>query len=82
MGQLDLTTPNANAGGHPGATRYANTCGCQFYQPTYPYAIGPRIGVAYQIDPKTVLRGGWGVVYTEVFGAAGGLFSAPTEPIP
>src|SRR4029077_9813074 len=33
------------------------------------------IGVAYQIDPKTVLRGGWGVVYTEVFGAGGGLVS-------
>jgi hypothetical protein len=75
LGQLDLTTPNANAGGHPGATRYASTCGCQFYQPTYPYAIGPRIGVAYQINSKTVLRGGWGVVYTEVFGTAGALVS-------
>jgi len=75
LGQLDLTTPNANAGGHPGATRYANTCGCPFYQSSYPYAIGPRIGAAYQIDPKTVLRGGWGVVYTEVFGQAGGIVS-------
>jgi hypothetical protein len=26
--------------------------------------------VAYQLDPKTVLRGGWGVVYTQVLGAA------------
>jgi hypothetical protein len=65
LGQLDLTTPNANAGGHPGATRYASTCGCPFYQPSYPYAIGPRIGIAYQINTKTVLRAGWGVVYTE-----------------
>ncbi|MEP6962916.1 MAG: hypothetical protein ABI995_12615, partial [Acidobacteriota bacterium] len=56
---------NANAGGHPGATRYASTCGCQFYQPSYPYAIGPRIGVAYQVNTKTVLRGGWGVVYSQ-----------------
>ena len=75
MGQFDLTLANANAGGHPGATQYASTCSCQFYQPSYPYAIGPRIGVAYQIDPKTVLRGGWGVVYTEVFGTAGGIVS-------
>jgi hypothetical protein len=75
LGQLDLTTPNANAGGRLGATRYASTCGCQFYQPVYPYAIGPRIGVAYQLDPKTVVRGGWGVVYTEVFGTAGALVS-------
>ncbi|HEY6342569.1 MAG TPA: TonB-dependent receptor [Bryobacteraceae bacterium] len=75
LGQLDLTTANANSGGHPGATRYANTCNCAFYQASYPYAIGPRIGVAYQADPKTVIRGGWGVVYTEVFGTAGGIVS-------
>src|SRR5262245_36064181 len=30
---------------------------------TYPYAIGPRLGIAYQIAPKTVLRVGWGLVY-------------------
>jgi hypothetical protein len=66
LGQFDMTTPNANAGGHPGATRYATTCNCQFYQPFYPYSIGPRLGVAYQLDQKTVLRGGWGVVYSPV----------------
>jgi outer membrane receptor protein involved in Fe transport len=60
LGILDPTTPNSNAGGHPGATLYATTCKCGFYQPTYPYAIGPRIGVAYQLNPKTVFRGGWG----------------------
>jgi hypothetical protein len=26
--------------------------------------IGPRFGFAYQLDPKTVLRGGWGLMYT------------------
>jgi hypothetical protein len=26
--------------------------------------IGPRVGFAYQLDPKTVLRGGWGLVYS------------------
>jgi hypothetical protein len=75
LGRFDPTSPNANAGGHPGATLFASTCNCAFYQPTYPYGIGPRLGVAYQIDPKTVLRGGWGVVYTPVFGAGGGLVS-------
>jgi len=25
--------------------------------------IGPRIGFAYALDPKTVIRGGWGIVY-------------------
>jgi hypothetical protein len=75
LGQLDMTAANANAGGHLGATRYASTCGCQFYQPIYPYAIGPRLGLAYQVNPKTVIRGGWGIVYAEIFGTAGALVS-------
>jgi len=56
------TLANANAGGHPGAFIYEATCNCQFV-PNYKYGIGPRIGVAYQITPKTVLRAGWGFVY-------------------
>jgi hypothetical protein len=76
LGQFDMVTPNANAGGHRGATRYASTCGCQFYQPSYPYGIGPRLGVAYQIDPKTVLRGGWGIVYSPVASVSAAGWSA------
>ena len=75
LGRFDSTLPNANAGGHPGATIFASNCNCNFYQPTYPYGLGPRVGVAYQLDSKTVLRGGWGIVYTAVFGAGGGLVS-------
>src|SRR5579871_911496 len=63
LGEFDPTLPNANAGGHPGAMQYASNCGCSFYPSVYPYAFGPRVGAAYQIDPKTVFRGGWGVVY-------------------
>src|ERR1019366_2805806 len=59
-------TPNPSAGGLPGGLIFEGfgngRCNCQFIQ-TYPYAIGPRLGVAYQIDKKTVFRGGWGVVY-------------------
>jgi hypothetical protein len=71
LGQLDPNTPNANAGGRLGSTRYASTCNCPFYQPTYPYAIGPRLGVAYQITPKTVFRGGFGINYQYVGANAG-----------
>ncbi|HLK51710.1 MAG TPA: TonB-dependent receptor [Bryobacteraceae bacterium] len=71
LAQLDPTAPNANAGGHPGAVRYANTCNCPFYMPAYPYGIGPRLGVAYQITPKTVFRGGWGINYQFIANAAG-----------
>jgi hypothetical protein len=63
VGQFDPNAANANAGGHPGATMYASTCNCSFYRPAYPYGYGPRVGVAYQLDAKTVIRGGWGFVF-------------------
>ncbi len=75
LGQLNATLPNTNAGGEPGAIQYASTCNCSFYKPSYPYAIGPRLGVAYQMDPKTVIRGGWGVNYQFIANAAGGVFA-------
>jgi hypothetical protein len=54
--------PNPAAGGRIGAAVFEATCGCTFVS-NYPYAIGPRLGVAYQLDPKTVFRGGWGIAY-------------------
>ena len=71
LGQLDPTLPNANAGGALGAVQYANTCNCNFYKSAYPFALGPRLGVAYQLKPKTVLRGGWGYTYQFVANPAG-----------
>jgi hypothetical protein len=59
---LGLTTPNPSAGGRPGAAIFEATCKCEFVK-TYPYAIGPRLGVAYQLNDKTVFRGGWGFAY-------------------
>ncbi|MBV8730545.1 MAG: TonB-dependent receptor [Acidobacteriia bacterium] len=86
LGQLSESLGNANAGGHPGATIYANTCNCPFYQPAYPYAIGPRISAAYQATPKTVLRGGWGVNYQFAANAAGEVIGTngvyPLAPLP
>lgn len=58
----DLFVPNSSAGGHPGGITYEATCKCNFAR-NYPYAYGPRVGFAYQLDSKTVLRGGFGVVY-------------------
>ncbi|HEV3331981.1 MAG TPA: carboxypeptidase-like regulatory domain-containing protein [Bryobacteraceae bacterium] len=69
--QFAPNIPNPSAGGQPGAVEFegygmtpAGTprCNCSFAN-NYPYAIGPRLGVAYQITPKTVFRGGWGIVY-------------------
>lgn len=58
--------PNPSAGGLLGGTAYEGYgqghCNCSFSK-TYPYAIGPRLGLAYQINKKTVIRAGWGLVY-------------------
>lgn len=54
--------PNPAAGGRIGAPIFEATCGCTFLS-NYPYAIGPRLGVAYQLNSKTVVRGGWGFAY-------------------
>ncbi len=63
------SVPNPSAGGLLGGMVYEgngpNRCNCKFI-PRYPYAIGPRLGVAWQIDKKTVLRAGWGVVYANL----------------
>ena len=60
------TTPNPSAGGLPGGTIYEGSgpgqCNCHFVN-AYPFAIGPRLGAAFQITPKTVFRAGWGLVY-------------------
>jgi hypothetical protein len=60
---------NPSAGGRLGGMTYEGNgpgrCNCKFI-PRYPYAIGPRLGIAYQIGPKTVVRGGWGVVYANL----------------
>jgi hypothetical protein len=60
------TTPNPSAGGLPGAVIFEKSgpghCNCDFAK-VYGYAFGPRLGVAYQLLPKTVLRAGWGIMY-------------------
>ncbi len=76
-GQIAPTLANTSAGGHPGALQFASNCNCSFYKPAYDFAFGPRLGVAYQLNPKTVLRGGWGVNYQFVQAAAGATVSSP-----
>jgi hypothetical protein len=60
---FDPTAPNPSAGGIPGAVQYEATCKCN-YAKNYPWAFGPRVGVAYRFIDKTVLRAGFGIVYT------------------
>jgi hypothetical protein len=82
--EFSPTTPNPSAGGLLGATIYEGTgdgrCGCEFTK-TYNLAIGPRLGAAYQIDDKTVLRAGWGLTYgpTTPFNYIGGIIGGSTN---
>src|SRR6185436_15954784 len=52
------TAINPNAGGLRGAVVYdgfgPGRCDCHLV-PTYPYAIAPRLGIAYQMNAKTVI---------------------------
>lgn len=70
LGDLSLTTPNSSAGGHPGGLLFEANCNCEFAH-NYKFGFGPRVGFAYSVNPKTVVRGGVGVVYnsTQWFGA-------------
>ncbi len=66
IGSFGPTVPNPSAGGLLGGLKYAGDgpgqCHCQLAY-AYPYAIGPRLGIAWQALPKTVVRAGWGLVY-------------------
>jgi hypothetical protein len=59
---------NPAAGGRKGAVVYdgfkPGRCQCNLSD-NYPYAWGPRLGVAYQITNKTVLRAGLGISYNK-----------------
>jgi hypothetical protein len=70
-----FSTPNPTVGGLLGAGIYPSTCNCQLSH-NYPWAFGPRVGSAYQINPKTVLRAGAGVMYGSVMTPGGQSYGA------
>ena len=59
--------PNAGAGNLPGALAYAGTgtgkIGGQFQDP-WRKGFGPRLGIAYQLHEKTIVRASAGIVYS------------------
>ncbi len=57
-----LTSPT-NPNGLPGSIVYGATNGGPLNN-TYPFSIGPHLGVAYQIDSKTVVRAGGSIAYS------------------
>lgn len=64
---VDLATPNPGADGRPGALVFSGAgpgrTGQRRFYPNDYSAIGPRLGFAYLLGKKTVLRGGWSIYY-------------------
>ena len=63
--------------GNKGALEFAGSaagaagCNCHTNVSNYLKNLGPRLGFAFQSDPKTVWRGSWGVMYTHGNGVGG-----------
>jgi hypothetical protein len=66
MSYFDPSLPNPAADGAPGALRFLGTgTGREGRRNLWnnAHGWGPRLGVAYQITPKTVFRGGFGIFF-------------------
>jgi hypothetical protein len=92
MSYVDPTLPNPGAGGLPGAYVFEGSgtgrLGGSSPQSIYKGAFGPRVGLAYAVDPNTVIRAGYGIYFStqRVGGFAEndsqGFFSSYTYPTP
>lgn len=65
MSTFDPSVPNPAAGGRLGALIFAGTgsgrTGKNYFSETDYKLVQPRVGFAYQINPKTVVRGGYSI---------------------
>ena len=69
LSTFDLNLPNPAAGNRPGAMIFLGEgegrSGLQRLADIHWGALGPRIGLAFQLDDKTVLRSGYGIYYAQ-----------------
>jgi len=78
------TKPNPGADNLPGSMVFAGfgtgRIGAKRFFPTDYSDIGPRVGAALQLTPKTVLRGGWGIYYQTLGNGGCGCATGFTGP--
>jgi hypothetical protein len=78
---FDPEGANPTAGGRAGRLAFAgDDAGAASYGANYPEkiywkAFQPRLGMTFAINPKTLIRGGWGIFYNKAFypGWGGGI---------
>jgi hypothetical protein len=68
-------TGNKGAIAFAGHTATSGSCNCRTNVNDFYKNLGPRLGFAFQSDPKTVWRGSWGVMYTHGNGVGGSAIS-------
>jgi hypothetical protein len=73
------TTPGAVAGNGITPVSFGGTYGKTLVNPDYT-DFGPRLGFAYSVDPKTVIRGGFGMSYAHYTRAGSGDILAINAP--
>jgi len=77
---FDPVGANPAAGGRPGRLAFAGTkslatglaygsaaFGARHPEKTWWKGFAPRLGIAYSVNPKTVVRAGYGIFYTQAF---------------
>ncbi len=78
---FDLVGPNPGAGGRPGRLAFAGTqwgaasFGRRHPEETFKTGFAPRLGIAYGLREKTVIRTGYGIFYSQAYypGWGGGI---------
>lgn len=78
---FDPVGPNPAAGGRPGRLAFAGSSfgpasfGSRHPEETWKKGFAPRLGIAYSISPKTVIRTGYGLFYAQAYypGWGGGI---------
>jgi len=75
MSFFDPNLPNPAVGGRLGALNFAGTgtnhCNCSTPADTHYKNFGPRLGAAYRLGEKTVLRAGYAIMYVHLGGVGG-----------
>jgi hypothetical protein len=70
MSEIDLNAPNPGAGDRPGALVFASHGGR--FNNTYWKEFGPRLGLAYQVNNKMLVRAGYAMTNTPPIGFGAG----------